>query len=122
MFRMDQSSSSDQNRPPTGYSHPRTEGSMASGHSGCISRGGFQIHLAKYIHYDLKPSNLLFSDGNSPLVADFGQTMMIGPSGTSSLPGLYPGSLPPEYLTTGIGTVETDVYHAGVTIYRAVNG
>lgn len=84
--------------------------------------GLHQIHLAGYIHYDIKPSNILFSDGGNPMVADFGQTRLIQSDGTSRLPPLYPDSVPPEFFTGSVGTVETDIYHAGLTIYRTANG
>jgi len=81
-----------------------------------------QVHLAGYLHFDLKPSNVLFSDNNDPQVADFGQTRPVGPVGTSGLPKMYPEALPPEFFLTGLGTVQTDIYQAGLTLYRAVNG
>jgi eukaryotic-like serine/threonine-protein kinase len=84
--------------------------------------GLHQVHLARYIHYDIKPSNILFSDGDVAMVADFGQSRMIRPGGTAELPGLYPDSVPPEFFTGAVGTIETDIYHAGVTLFRAANG
>jgi serine/threonine protein kinase len=88
-----------------------------------VLHGLSAIHRVRYLHLDLKPSNVLFSDTDEPMVADFGQTRQLTPAtGTVGLPPLYPDGLPPEFYTTGIGTIETDVYHAGLLMYRAVNG
>ncbi len=87
-----------------------------------ILSGLGQIHRAGFIHFDLKPSNVLMSDRDDPMVADFGQTRPFDATGVTSLPPMYPGALPPEFFITGIGTIKTDIYHAGLTLYRAVNG
>ncbi len=80
------------------------------------------IHVSGAVHFDVKPSNILFSDTGKAMVADFGQARSIGPTGVVKLPPMYPITLPPEFFLTGIGTVHSDIYHAGVTLYRAVNG
>lgn len=81
-----------------------------------------EIHSAGLLHYDLKPSNVLFSDRDDPMVADFGQTMMIDrKTGTAAAPRLYLSGIPPEIFTTGVGTVRSDVFQAGATLYRSVN-
>jgi serine/threonine protein kinase len=56
------------------------------------------------------------------MIADFGQARMMDFGGTSRLPPLYPGGVPPEFFTSTVGTVETDIYHAGLTLYRLANG
>jgi serine/threonine protein kinase len=81
-----------------------------------------QVHVAGVLHFDLKPSNVLFSELGEPLVADFGQARLMDPSGLSPLPTMYPWGVPPELFGSGIGSVETDVYHAGLTLYRMFNG
>jgi serine/threonine protein kinase len=80
------------------------------------------IHAKGLLHFDLKPSNVLFSDQDEPLVADFGQARAATMSGKTQLPPLYPDGVPPEYYTTGVGEIASDIYHAGMTLYRAVNG
>jgi serine/threonine protein kinase len=46
---------------------------------------------------------------------------MIGPLGAAQAPPMYPQGIPPE-LFNGTGTVHSDIYQAGLTFYRAVNG
>lgn len=80
------------------------------------------IHAKGYIHFDLKPTNVLFDDQDEPMVADFGQACQFDSTGTASSPGVYPGTVPPEVYQHYAGTVQSDIYHAGLTLYRAVNG
>lgn len=79
------------------------------------------IHARRFIHFDLKPSNVLFNNQDEPLVADFGQTCACNPIGTATPSGLYPDAVPPELYKHFVGTIQSDIYHAGLTLYRAVN-
>lgn len=81
-----------------------------------------QIHVANVLHFDLKPSNVLFSDRDEPLIADFGQARMMDSRGLSAAPPMYRHGIPPEVFDSGVGTVESDLYQAGLTFYRAFNG
>ncbi|MCA9230931.1 MAG: serine/threonine protein kinase, partial [Planctomycetales bacterium] len=88
-----------------------------------LLNGLSKIHQAGYVHFDIKPSNLLFSDNDTPMVADFGQARAIARSGIVDLPPLYPDGVPPEYyLNNAIGSNATDIYHVGLLLYRALNG
>ena len=86
-----------------------------------ILAGLAQIHR-EHIHFDIKPSNVLFSDTDVPMIADFGQARRISPTGTVTAPPLYSLSFPPETATSAVGTVLSDIYQAGLLIYRALNG
>lgn len=86
-----------------------------------ILGGTASIHAAGYIHFDIKPSNVFFDDNNRPLVADFGQTRKIGPNGITPRPPMYLGGMPPECYQ-GVGAQQSDIYHIGITLYRAANG
>lgn len=87
-----------------------------------VLNGLQHIHNARFIHFDVKPSNVLFSDRNATMVADFGQTQAFDPStGVALTPAMYAHGIPPECFGSK-GTVRSDIFQAGATLYRAVNG
>jgi serine/threonine protein kinase len=87
-----------------------------------VLAGLAHIHLNGYIHFDIKPSNVFFSNRNKPMVADFGQSRAISETGVVSCPRLYMFSQPPETIATGLATSVADIYHVGLLMYRALNG
>jgi serine/threonine protein kinase len=87
-----------------------------------VLAGLAHIHLAGYIHFDVKPSNVLFSNTNKPMVADFGQSRSISTTGVVTVPPLYVDAQPPETISTGLATQVADIYHVGLLMYRALNG
>nr|WP_277881297.1 serine/threonine-protein kinase [Leptolyngbya sp. FACHB-17] len=88
-----------------------------------ILTGISQIHMKGYLHLDIKPSNVLFSDSGVAMVADFGQARAIGSNGiVTKLPPMYSYAMPPEVLTQKFASIESDIYQVGLTLYRAVNG
>jgi len=87
-----------------------------------VLHGVTQIHNAGYIHFDLKPSNVFFDDLDDPLVADFGQSRKILPSGAVVVPYMYNWAMPPETLSHGAGSNLGDIYQLGLLFYRAING
>lgn len=87
-----------------------------------VLAGLAHIHLARYIHFDVKPSNVLFSDTDKPMVADFGQSRVISSTGVVTVPPLYMSAQPPETVNTGTATTVADIYHVGLLMYRALNG
>lgn len=87
-----------------------------------VLAGVAHIHARGYIHFDIKPSNVLFSNYHIPMVADFGQTRKTNADGmVIPRPPLYPVGIPPECYD-GFGTHQSDIYHVGLTLYRAANG
>lgn len=82
------------------------------------------IHAGGTIHFDLKPSNVLFSDNGVAMIADFGQAREVGPNGVTLMPiRMYAPLTPPEAFSNGRrGTLKSDIYQVGVTLYRALNG
>ena len=82
------------------------------------------IHASGTIHFDIKPSNILVSDRGVAQIADFGQAREIGPNGvTMHATRIYAPATPPEAFTNGRrGTVESDIYQAGMLFYRLLNG
>jgi serine/threonine protein kinase len=87
-----------------------------------VLAGLAHIHLTGYVHFDVKPSNILFSNTDRPMVADFGQSRAISPTGVVKVPPLYMKSQPPETISTGLATTLADIYHVGLLMYRALNG
>ncbi len=87
-----------------------------------ILSGLAHIHITRYLHLDLKPSNILLSNAQRPLIADFGQARRINQDGTVSAPPMYCNALPPEVIQTGKAVVQSDVYQIGLLLYRCVNG
>lgn len=86
-----------------------------------VLAGLAHIHIAGYVHFDVKPSNVLLSKTGRGLVSDFGQSRAIGPKGTIALPSLYWACVPPEAYASAV-TLLADVYQTGLLLYRAVNG
>lgn len=87
-----------------------------------ISTGLTQIHQAGFLHLDTKPSNILIADNGEAMVADFGQVKAIGAGGLVVSPLMYNSAKPPEVIVSDHASVQSDVYQAGLTLYRAVNG
>lgn len=80
-----------------------------------------QIHLRQLLHLDVKPSNVLLSDRGVPMLSDFGQAREMSPTGVATLPRLYHLAIPPEAYA-GVVAVPSDIYQAGLLLYRAANG
>ncbi len=87
-----------------------------------VLAGLAHIHQIGFIHFDLKPSNVLFSKRNQPLVADFGQSRIISPTGVVTVPPMYETARPPEVIRTSVATTHADIYQVGLLLYRALNG
>jgi len=73
------------------------------------------IHVAGYVHFDIKPSKRtdLQTQGPRGLLLIFGQSRAIGAGGAITLPALYWTCVPPEALPRSPVTVLADVYQAG---------
>ena len=87
-----------------------------------VLSGIARIHNADTIHFDIKPSNVLFSNTKVSMVADFGQARTLRPDGTVDWPRMYSRGLPPEWYSSSAGTARSDIYQVGLTLYRAANG
>src|ERR1035437_557952 len=84
--------------------------------------GLHHIHTKKLLHFDIKPNNILLSNSMGGLLSDFGLAKYIDSYGTAEPDNLYLAQAPPERYLTDRFTVHSDIYQAGVTIYRLCNG
>lgn len=80
------------------------------------------IHSKNIVHFDVKPSNVLFADCGRVMLSDFGVARPVGLMGTTQASGLYMLAYAPENLVHWTGSVHTDIYQAGLLLYRTVNG
>jgi eukaryotic-like serine/threonine-protein kinase len=112
------------------------DGSVADQHSGnpipvaeaiqimeSACRGIEHLHVRGILHRDVKPGNLLLTPAGSVKVSDFGLSCPIADA-SGAPQTAYRRHMPPEAARqgTGITTVAGDVYAAGMTTYRLLNG
>jgi len=81
-----------------------------------------RIHIARFLHLDVKPANVLFDDLDRPRLSDFGQSRFLSANGTVTYPDVYKSCMPPETVTSHVATVESDIYQLGALLYWAANG
>lgn len=84
--------------------------------------GLHHVHSNGYIHFDVKPTNILVADDSSAMLTDFGQTRQMNHLGVAQNPPLYVWHFAPETLQYSSSTVHTDIYQSGLTLYRMCNG
>ena len=89
--------------------------------SGILSGLEF-LHARRIIHRDLKPANVLLQ-GNTPRLADFGISRALRTTQTSSsntITGTWEYMAPEAF--DGKRNIQTDVWSAGVTLYKLLTG
>lgn len=84
--------------------------------------GLHHVHSKGFVHFDIKPSNILIHNDGSVMLSDFGQTMPTDQFGVAKLPPLYLTHLPPEAYGYSKATKQADMYQVGLTLYRMSNG
>lgn len=77
------------------------------------------MHGQGYLHRDIKPDNILLDENYNPKLSDFGlsntfEECLKNPNG-------YTTHLAPEWFQTMQSNVQTDIYAAGMTLYRIIN-
>jgi serine/threonine-protein kinase PknK len=84
-----------------------------------VARTLAAVHRHEVCHGDLTPSNVLFDDVGSPLLADFAMSALGGPGDPGG--GLTPAFAAPERLRGAEPRPESDVFALGASL-RAVRG
>ncbi|MHB0801412.1 serine/threonine-protein kinase [Bacillus thuringiensis] len=80
------------------------------------------IHIKGLIHLDIKPTNVIINDTNKALLTDFGLSKYLDENGFANQGRQYVAHRPPEAYVTQDKTVQSDIYQAGLTLYRMCNG
>ncbi|GGG05317.1 serine/threonine protein kinase [Rhodococcoides trifolii] len=81
-------------------------------------------HRAGLVHRDVKPENVLISDGGEVKIADFGLVRAVAASTTTSNSVILGTAayLSPEQVTVGKGDARSDVYSAGILLFEVLTG
>ena len=89
-----------------------------------VLRGLEHAHRNGIVHRDIKPANIIIGDSFEGKLSDFGLAIPANtnPAALGIKDYKYVAHLAPEVRRTRQYTVATDIYAAGVTLYRLVNG
>lgn len=90
-----------------------------------ILSGLMHIHSNNLIHFDIKSDNILISDNDTALVADFGISAYLDPkNGLAEIKSFYRNTMPPELILSSDGLFDRrfDLYHFGLILYQMCNG
>ncbi len=92
-----------------------------------ISHALAYAHHRGVIHRDVKPSNILFTETNEPMLTDFGIAKILETHSGDSLTGSGVGIGTPEYMAPeqGLGQsvdARTDIYALGIVLYEILTG
>ncbi|MGV9769576.1 serine/threonine-protein kinase [Microbacterium sp. NPDC003461] len=79
-------------------------------------------HRTGVIHRDIKPSNILVTAFGSPVLADFGISASLTAAARESMALSVPWSAPEVVLEQSNGTIASEVWGLGATIYSLLAG
>jgi serine/threonine protein kinase len=84
--------------------------------------GLHHVHVKRLVHLDVKPTNILIGPNFTAALADFGVSQHLDPHGLAPTGLMYDQHLPPEAMTVSLVGPHSDIYQAGLTLYRMSNG
>lgn len=89
-----------------------------------VLRGLAAAHRAGLVHRDVKPENVLISDGGDVKIADFGLVRAVAEAKITSTSVILGTAayLSPEQVSTGDADPRSDVYAAGILTYELLTG
>ncbi len=86
-----------------------------------ILTGLHYIHSKGLVHLDIKPSNVLINNNNKAVITDFGLSKYLNDENLVKHEVFYNTHLPPEALVSDTVDNRSDIYQAGLTMYRMCN-
>ncbi|MFD3444020.1 serine/threonine-protein kinase [Microbacteriaceae bacterium 4G12] len=88
-----------------------------------IASAAETAHRAGVLHRDIKPSNILTTAYGNPVLSDFGIAATLGESDSTEAIGLsIPWSAPEVLNDETSGTVASEVWSLGATVYSLLSG